>query len=104
MENTGHAMPLTRMLKIWPNLKKITRTALSSPLKQTAELQEQLTSRVKFRYVYLYSEQLLVLKKKGFRFFLSELYFLKNDSTLKYLTDGGMLINLNFQRLFRFPP
>ena len=48
MENTGHAMPRTRMLKIWPNLKKITRTALSSPLKQTAELQEQLTSCVSY--------------------------------------------------------
>ena len=46
MENTGHAMPRTCMLKIWPNLKKIKRTALSSPLKQTVELQEQLTSRV----------------------------------------------------------
>ena len=46
MGNIGHAMPRTRMLKIWPNLKKITRTALSSPLKQTVELQEQLISRV----------------------------------------------------------
>ena len=42
MENTGHAMPRTRILK------KIMRTALSSPLKQTAELQEQLTSRVSY--------------------------------------------------------
>ena len=48
MENTGHIMPRTRMLKIWPNLKKIMRTALSSPLKQTAELQEKLTSRVSY--------------------------------------------------------
>ena len=48
MENTGHAMPRTRILKIWPNLKKITRTALSSPLKQTVELQEQLTSRISY--------------------------------------------------------
>ena len=48
MENTGHAMPRTSILKIWPNLKKITRTALSSPLKQTAELQEQLTSRISY--------------------------------------------------------
>ena len=29
---------------------------------------------------------------------------MKNDSTLKYLIDGGMLISFNFQRLFRFPP
>ena len=48
MENTRHAMPRTCMLKIWPNLKKITKTALSSPLKQTVELQEQLTSRVSY--------------------------------------------------------
>ena len=48
MGNIGHAMPRTRMLKIWPNLKKITRAALSSPLKQTAELQEQLQSRVSY--------------------------------------------------------
>ena len=59
--------------------------------------------KLQFRYVYLYSEQLLVLKKNGFRFFLFKLHFLKNDSTLKYLIDGGMLINFNFQRLFRFP-
>ena len=48
MENTKHAMPRTCMLKSWPNLKKITRAALSSPLKQTVELQEQLTSRVSY--------------------------------------------------------
>ena len=49
MENTGHAMPRTRMLKICPNLKKITRTVLSSlPKKKTVGLQEQLTSRVSY--------------------------------------------------------
>ena len=48
MENTRHAMPHIRTLEIWPNLKKVTTTALSSPLKQTAELQEQLTSRVSY--------------------------------------------------------
>ena len=48
MENTGHAMPSIRMPKNWPNLKKIMRTALSSPLKQTAKLQEQLTSRLSY--------------------------------------------------------
>ena len=48
MQNTEHAMPRTRMLKIWPNLRKITRTALSLPLKQTAGLQEQLTCRVSY--------------------------------------------------------
>ena len=100
MENTGHAMPLTRMLKIWPNLKKITRTALSSPLKQTAELQEQLTSRVSYNLDISTCTQnnywFWKKKKSSFRFFLFELYFLKNGSTPKYLIDGGMLINLNF--------
>ena len=58
--------------------------------------------KLQYRYIYLHSEQLLSLKKNGFRFFLFKLYFLKNNSSLKYLIDGGMLINFNFQRLLRF--
>ena len=68
MENTGHAMPRTRMLKICPNLKKITRTVLSSLPKKNSRITRTTNKscKLQFRNIYLYSEQLLVLKKKRF--------------------------------------
>ena len=103
MQNTKHAMPSTRMPKIWPNLKKITRTAvITTETNSRITRTTNMSCKLQFRYVYLYSEQLLVLKKTVFdSFFLN--YIFKKMIALKYLIYGGMLIDFNFQRLFRFP-
>ena len=92
-----HAKNLAKFKENYENSSVIT-TETNSRITRTTNM----PCKLQFRYVYLYSEQLLVLKKTVFdSFFLN--YIFKKMIALKYLIDGGMLIDFNFQRLFRFP-